>query len=147
MHMRSASVAAALGRDSPMRAPTYHATDTEFTVLSSAFPEEQYVLWVALQDWCRFHDIDPLRVPMITTLRRNVEACRVEYVEIQLDKDGRPLVDGPTLSLVTRPVVSQGEAPPLPFPRPVHDHDCSLHSCWRPTCCNPRRPDCTTETT
>lgn len=30
---------------------------------------------------------------------------------------------------------------------PAHQHDCSLHSCWRSTCCNPRRPDCAPETT
>jgi hypothetical protein len=32
-------------------------------------------------------------------------------------------------------------------PAGPHQHDCSLHSCWRPGCCNPRRPDCTPETT
>lgn len=24
---------------------------------------------------------------------------------------------------------------------PPH-HDCSVHACWRPGCCQPRRPDC-----
>jgi hypothetical protein len=125
------------------RPPTYYATDTEFTVSSARFPEEHPRLWKALNEWCRFHDIDPRGVPMITTIRRNVAACRVEYEQLALDDQGR-LLEGPN---IIRRAVSQGEAPPLPFPVLIHDHDCSLHSCWRPGCCNPRRPDCTPETT
>lgn len=102
-----------------MRLPTFHVSDTEFTVCSTRFVEEQRPLWEALNEWCRFHDIDPMRVPMITTIRRNVAACRVEYEQIVHDDRGRPVIDGDRI--VTRPVVSQGEAPPLPFPTAPED--------------------------
>ena len=26
-----------------------------------------------------------------------------------------------------------------------HNHDCTLHACWRPGCCDPRQSDCIPE--
>lgn len=99
-----------------MRLPAYHATEIEFTVCSRRFIEEHHRLWEALNEWCVFHDIDPKRVPLISTLRRNVAECRVEYVEFVVDDQGKCIAHDD--ELVTRPAYSQGEAPPLPFPSP-----------------------------
>ena len=44
------------------------------------------------------------------------QARRVEYDEIQVDKEGRPLVEPMTGAVRRRRVASQGEAPPLPWP-------------------------------
>ena len=96
-------------------------TNTEVEVYGDRFPERSPEAHRALMSWCEFHDIDPYRVPMLSVIVRNIEACRVEYDEIVLGFDGTKATvqDGDDLVLVTRRVHTQGATPPLPWPPEV----------------------------
>ncbi len=99
----------------PAGCATYIQTETEFLVCDDRFPSLEPDLHRAMCEWLRFHDIDPDRVPMDALIVRNVPACRVEYAEYVFDELGdRVCVDGD--EAVLQAAVSQGEAPPLPFP-------------------------------
>jgi hypothetical protein len=99
-----------------MRLPLVIVTEHELRVHSQRFPELETKAWQALLEWCQFHGIDPIRVPMCSSIVRNVEHCRVEYDEIQLGEDGKPVPVPGCDRYVVRRVVAQGEAPPLPWP-------------------------------
>ena len=76
-------------------------------------------------EWARFHGIDPMTVPAGSEVVRDAAGCRVLYETYTYDPpeaepDPAALVvkraeDG-TRYAPTVPRVSQGEAPPLPFP-------------------------------
>lgn len=74
--------------------------------------------WDAVLEWCRFHGIDPNRVPAGSLIVRNEAAHSITYNRIVVDEDGRKVVglDG---NLVRQLVVEQGEAGPLPLPAAV----------------------------
>jgi hypothetical protein len=99
----------------PTWRPAFTVTDTELTIHTSDFPQLAHDAWRALCEWALFHDIDPKRVPMCSTIVRNVEGCRVEYDQIEVDERGRKVV-GADDEVMRRRVCSQGEAPPLPWP-------------------------------
>lgn len=96
--------------------PAFTVTDTELTIHAQDFPLLAHDAWRALCEWAEFHDIDPKRVPMCSTIVRNVEACRVEYDQFEVDERGRPVSAWPDDEVLRRRVCSQGEAPPLPWP-------------------------------
>lgn len=93
-------------------------TETVLIVHSQQFPQVYPAAWEAVIEWVRVHGIDPQRVPMCSMILRNVEACRVEYDEIQVDEAGRRRTVGPPsdAELVIERVRAQGETPPLPWP-------------------------------
>lgn len=73
----------------------------------------------AAMEWLRFHGIDSGIVPRGTEIVRDAKRCRIYYVGIVLDEDGKPVVDGCEARTESR--IEQGEAPPLPFPKEITD--------------------------
>lgn len=71
--------------------------------------------WDALLDWCRFHHLDPTRIPAGSRICRVASARLIAYTEFDLDDQGlvRHHSDGLPVLLDRK---EQGEAPPLPFP-------------------------------
>ncbi len=75
--------------------------------------------WEALMEWCRFHNIDPCLVLAGSRISRDECNRRIQYVGIVVDEQGRKQYDCDDLALatiLTAPMVEQGEAPPLPYP-------------------------------
>lgn len=74
--------------------------------------------WDALLEWLEFHHVDPHKVLAGTEVVRDAARCRIRYVGLVLDAQGRKQYDGdPEFAGVrSAPMVEQGEAPPLPYP-------------------------------
>lgn len=98
-----------------IRRPIFTVTGTEVTIHSQDFPEHHVEAWTALLEWCEFHDIDPKRVPMLSTITRNVDGCRVEYDQLLVNERGAKIL-GPDGKIQWRRVHAQGETQPLPWP-------------------------------
>lgn len=82
-----------------------HDAGTELAVMAGT-PE-----WEALCDWCRFHGLDPRRIPAGSRVIRVASKCLIAYTEFV----GEPAAEAPyRRDFVDR--TEQGEAPPLPFP-------------------------------
>lgn len=115
----------------PLGAPAFILVDeTTLWALTGMF-ERAVPEWQALLIWCRFHGLDPERMPAQQLIERDLEHRRVvydEYVasadEIQHRHKHWRLYDGePEIRRTSR----QGETPPMPFPEVIlrhldHDH-------------------------
>lgn len=74
--------------------------------------------WKALVDWLAWHGVDARSIPAGTRVSRDACGRCIRYVGIVADEAGRRQaadIDAP-FAFVTRPMVEQGEAPPLPYP-------------------------------
>lgn len=106
--------------------PAFYLQDeTTLTVFTGMF-EEATTEWQALLDWCRFHGLDPERMPATQTIERDVAGCRILYDayvmtadEVQLRARYWRQIQGEP---ERRRAVEQGEAPPLPFPDVILRH-------------------------
>ena len=103
-----------------MRTPIVTVTETTLTVHSTWFFVEHPAAHRAVVAWCEFHGIDPYRVPMCSTLIRNLEARCVEHDLYDADEAGvrKALQGGDPEPAVSR-VRAQGETAPLPWPPEV----------------------------
>lgn len=100
--------------------PVVTVTETVLTVHSNQFPQVYPAAHRVMLAWCEFHGIDPYRVPMCSTIVRNIGGRCVEYDVYQVDEAGvrKALREGDTEPMVER-VRAQGETPPLPWPAEV----------------------------
>lgn len=70
--------------------------------------------WNALLDWCRFHHLDPTRIPSGSRIVRCASGRLIAYTEFEFDDD--QIRRGPDGVPVIVDRTERGEAPPLPFP-------------------------------
>lgn len=75
--------------------------------------------WKALCEWLEFHGVDPKTIPAGTRVSRDECGRCIRYVGIVVDEAGRQAQDPETHEWRTVPMVEQGEAPPLPYPRVI----------------------------
>lgn len=110
----------------PLGAPAFIVVDeTVLSVLPRMF-ELATDEWKALLDWCRFHGLDPARMPACQVIERDLKHRRVVYDEYIADADEIQhrakhwrLYDGePEIRRTFR----QGETPPMPFPDVILRH-------------------------
>lgn len=77
--------------------------------------------WRASMEWARFHGLEPNWIPAGSEIVRDAANCCIRYEEFVFDGERG---DYSTVRIehnepLTRLVVEQGEAPPLPFPAEV----------------------------
>jgi hypothetical protein len=72
--------------------------------------------WHDVMDWCRFHGLEPMRIPAGSDIIRDEARRRILYEEFVWDDDGPLVFD---MQPVRAGRVEQGEASPLPFPQEV----------------------------
>lgn len=97
--------------------------ETRLTTCVGMFEQAPHE-WTALLDWCRFHGLDPERMPAGQVIERDVAGRRIVYDEYVLTRDQVQAAfrAGDPEPLRRHRVVEQGEAPPLPFPDVILRH-------------------------
>lgn len=72
--------------------------------------------WAAVCNWLMFHGIDPVDVPIDSSLFRDPDAHFIRFVKIRRDEDGRVVLTKDKSEIWMDLTTEQGEAGPLPWP-------------------------------